>query len=215
MTMMSKLLMLACSIQVSCMAMQMNVEIIDKNNVEENESQVRIAQAKDLFQLVHDRYQKNYPEGTMDRLFNGQLQEVKDGKARLFLAINNGALIANIFTVYNEPRNMVQLRILGYDESVGQENVIKAIKKIVNYNIDFKSCGVCCCTNKMITHYHWLFEGTGLRADPLLFRDGENFTPDKYDWYVVRGSWKVFPDDGVFEEKIPYFVPDAVTDDLV
>ena len=207
------LLMLVCSIQVSCMAMQMQVEIIDKGNVNKNESLIRIAQAKDLFESVHDRYQASYPEGTMSRLFNGQLQDVKDGKARLFLATNNGRVVANIFTVYNEPRNMVQLRILGYDDASEQEHVIKAMQMIVDYNIDLKACGVCCCTNKMITHYHWLFEGAGLVTDPSLFRDGENFTPDKYDWYALRGSWKMCPDD----DKIPVFNPDVISehDDLV
>ena len=112
-------------------AHEVSVHIIDETNINQAESLIYIDEAFSLFKTLHAAYADTYPEKMAEKLFNNEIEYVKNGYAKLFLALSNKRVIGNIFAVYNEPRHMMQLRFLGFDQNMSQDSCINAFEKII------------------------------------------------------------------------------------
>ena len=169
----------------SMFAQDVRVHIIDQTNINQAESSIYIDEAFLLFTTLHEAYADTYPAEMFENLFNNQINCVKSGHTKLFLALSNNKVIGNIFAVYNEPRHMTQLRFLGFDQNLSQDSCAKAFEEIIK-NIQkldpATSKGICCATNKKIVNYIWFFEKLNLIKNPSLFRE-DNFDSQNYHWY--------------------------------
>ena len=169
----------------SLFAQEISIFIIDETNANQAESMIYQDEAFLLFKKLHKRYAAHYPVEMFTSLFNNQIESVKDGQSKLFLALSNNKVIGNIFTVYNENHKMTQLRFLGFDTNLTQEECTKIFEKVIKnikHNDISTSKGICCVTNKIIVNYLWLFEKLNLLKNPSLF-GADKYNPENYDWY--------------------------------
>lgn len=169
----------------SIFAQEVSVHIIDETNFNQAESLIYIDEAFLLFKTLHEAYADTYSVEMVEHLFNSQINCVKSGHARLFLALSDNKIIGNIFAVYNEARHMTQLRFLGFDQNLSQESCLNAFEEIIKKIQKLEpatSKGICCVTNKKIVNYLWLLEKLNLMKNPSLFRE-DNFDSKNYYWY--------------------------------
>ena len=166
------------------LAQEIKVHIIDNNNIHQDESKSQIDKAFFLFKTLHASYAHMYPENIVEKLFNDEIELIKSSKAKLFLALIDNQVIGSIFAVYNSSRHMTQLRFLGFDQGISQENCINAFKNIIKNikNTEAADNGICCVMNKKINNYMWLIENLNLIKNPSLFMQ-DKFSQESHEWY--------------------------------
>lgn len=180
MKLISKLLTIVVFVQASCTAMQ--IEIINKDNIDQNEDKVTVA--REVFHTLHNFVPQEHRVPLFEKIASG----LKDGSYSLAMLTLNGQHFANIFYGYDESRDLVRLRLIGYDPQSDRAVTIEAVLLILNH-IKSLGKGSCCCMHKVITQsYKWLVEAVGYKINNQLFQQGDEYPSESHDWY--ERSWE-------------------------
>lgn len=179
-----KLAIFGCAIQISSAVIAVDIEIIDQKNANMNESSVRVATAKDLFE---ETYRRGGAEPK--NLFNDCMNKVASRDARLFLATNHGKIIVSAFVLKEENTGMIRLEAVGFETTVSRDTIVLCMKKMIDAFADNTARGVSFYTEKranLVDLYDWLAQGVGLCPRGSWYYDESG---DKLAQYVQYGEW--------------------------
>ncbi len=182
-----RLLVLASMIQVSSLAAQMDLKIVDHTNI--NECQDEIAEAQRLYNATH---KKLIAEDVRCSKFDHAVQYVKQGKAYIALIECCDMIVMSLFCNYAAPKysHMVPLGLLGFnDKSFATIPLAHAFEMILcGLRRDKKSSGVCLSiaenSNEKLL---WLLHSAHFTPDVLL---NEIAPYPECSWYSL--NWKDF-----------------------
>lgn len=180
-----KVLVVACVFQASCAAMQMDLVIVGHKALPLYEKQ--LDDARVFCRAVHD----TFSDDDFDNLFSSIVSDVKDGTNYLTLVFTDGKLVANIFYEYERQngndRGIARMRLLGYDQTLDHDYVVKSMKMLVTYLHCCKgTSSVYCCCAKKADKYAWLINALNLTYDEERTKGAPEDLQELYEWYSAE-----------------------------